>query len=137
LQGWDLPEAFQHLRHLLEARMGNRGKREFIQVLRLLEALPRDIVTFAVDVEKAVTALAVGEALVSFLDRSAVPVPVEHVKVSRPVTSMAPISDIEREAVMLADPMRHRYTGDDAEMRQAFTRRWQAERGLPALPEAA
>jgi len=48
LQDWDLPEAFQHLRHLLEARMGNRGKREFIQVLRLLEALPRDIVTFAV-----------------------------------------------------------------------------------------
>ncbi len=27
--------------------MGNRSKREFIQVLRLLEALPRDIVTFA------------------------------------------------------------------------------------------
>lgn len=48
LQGWDLPEVFQHLRHLLEARMGNRGKREFIQVLRLLEALPRDIVSFAV-----------------------------------------------------------------------------------------
>ena len=40
LQGWELPEAFQHLRHLLEARMGNRGKREFIQVLRLLEAMP-------------------------------------------------------------------------------------------------
>ena len=37
LQGWALPPAFQHLRHLLEARMGNRGKREFIQVLRLLE----------------------------------------------------------------------------------------------------
>src|SRR3954464_4165845 len=47
LQGWDLPEVFQHLRHLLEARMGNRGKREFIQVLRLLEALPLDIVTAA------------------------------------------------------------------------------------------
>ena len=30
LQGWDLPEVFQHLRHLLEARMGNKGKREFI-----------------------------------------------------------------------------------------------------------
>ena len=39
LQGWDLPEVFQHLRHLLEARMGNRGKREFIQVLRLMEAM--------------------------------------------------------------------------------------------------
>ena len=48
LQGWDLPEAFQHLRHLLEARMGNRGKREFIQVLRLMEALPQDIVSYAV-----------------------------------------------------------------------------------------
>ena len=30
LQGWGLPDVFQHLRHLLEARMGNRGKREFI-----------------------------------------------------------------------------------------------------------
>jgi transposase len=48
LQGWDLPEVFQHLRHLLEARMGNRGKREFIQVLRLMEAMPLIVVTFAV-----------------------------------------------------------------------------------------
>jgi hypothetical protein len=48
LQGWDLPEIFQHLRHLLEARMGNKGKREFIQVLRLLEAMPLDVVTGAV-----------------------------------------------------------------------------------------
>jgi len=48
LQGWDLPEVFQHLRHLLEARMGNRGKREFIQVLRLLETMPLEIVTAAV-----------------------------------------------------------------------------------------
>ena len=48
LQGWELPQVFHHLRHLLEARMGNRGKREFIQVLRLLEAMPKDVVTFAV-----------------------------------------------------------------------------------------
>jgi hypothetical protein len=39
---------FQHLRHLLEARLENRGKREFIQVLRLLEAMPQEAVTFAV-----------------------------------------------------------------------------------------
>ena len=37
LQGWDLPEAFATLRHLLEARMGKAGKREYVQVLRLLE----------------------------------------------------------------------------------------------------
>ena len=49
LQGWDLPEGFQHLRHLLEARMGNRGKREFIQVLRLMEAAPKEIVAGAVN----------------------------------------------------------------------------------------
>ena len=38
LQGWEVPEAFQHLRHLLEARMGNRGEREFIQALHRREA---------------------------------------------------------------------------------------------------
>ena len=37
LQGWELSEAYQTLRRLLEARMGRRGKREFVPVLRLLE----------------------------------------------------------------------------------------------------
>ena len=38
LQGRDLPEEFATLRRLLESRMGPRGKREFVQVLRLLES---------------------------------------------------------------------------------------------------
>jgi transposase len=37
LRGWDLPEAFATLRRLLEARMGKAGKREYVQVLRLME----------------------------------------------------------------------------------------------------
>jgi hypothetical protein len=37
LAGWDLPEEFTALRRLLEARMGKPGKREYVQVLRLLE----------------------------------------------------------------------------------------------------
>jgi len=37
LRGWDLPEEFDTLRRLLEARMGKRGKREYVQVLRLME----------------------------------------------------------------------------------------------------
>jgi hypothetical protein len=37
LAGWELPEAFALLRRLLEARLGKPGKREFVQVLRLLE----------------------------------------------------------------------------------------------------
>ena len=37
LHGWNLLEEFGALRRLLESRMGRRGKREFVQVLRLLE----------------------------------------------------------------------------------------------------
>jgi transposase len=49
LVGWDLPEAFGALRRLLEARMGVRGKREYVQVLRLLESFSLDDVAAAVD----------------------------------------------------------------------------------------
>jgi len=48
LQGWDLPEAFLNLRRLLEARMGKAGKREYVQVLRLLENFEMDHVHGAV-----------------------------------------------------------------------------------------
>jgi transposase len=37
LQGWELPQEFATLRRLLEARMGKPGKREYVQILRLLE----------------------------------------------------------------------------------------------------
>ena len=47
LQSWTLPEPLQHLRRLLEARMGNRGKREFVQVLRLMEVFSEVIVATA------------------------------------------------------------------------------------------
>ena len=48
LSGWVLPEGFSQMRRLMEARLGKKGKREFVQVLRLLE-------TFALaEVEQAV-----------------------------------------------------------------------------------
>jgi hypothetical protein len=37
LDGWRLAECIHRLRRLMEARMGNPGRREFIQVLRLME----------------------------------------------------------------------------------------------------
>ena len=44
LAGWDLPKEFGVLRRLLESRMGRRGKREFVQVLRLMETFsPQDV----------------------------------------------------------------------------------------------
>lgn len=48
LQGWELPDDFATLRRLLEARMGKSGKREYIQVLRLLETFEMDHVHGAV-----------------------------------------------------------------------------------------
>jgi transposase len=48
LQGWELPKAFATLRRLLEARMGKPGKREYVQVLRLLETFRLEDVHAAV-----------------------------------------------------------------------------------------
>ena len=42
LAGWQLPAEFATLRVLLEARLGKPGKREFVQVLRLLEVFRPD-----------------------------------------------------------------------------------------------
>jgi len=35
--GWELPPEFQTLRRLMEARLLKAGRREYVQVLRLLE----------------------------------------------------------------------------------------------------
>jgi transposase len=48
LAGWKLPDCFAQLRRLMEARLGKKGKREYVQTLRLLE-------TFALpEVERAI-----------------------------------------------------------------------------------
>jgi len=48
LADWALPDVFATLRRLLEARMGKPGKREFVQVLRLMESFKIEDVTAAV-----------------------------------------------------------------------------------------
>jgi transposase len=48
LQDWDLPDAFATLRRLLEARQGKAGKREYVQVLRLLERFEAEALHLAV-----------------------------------------------------------------------------------------
>ena len=64
LQSWTLPEGFQRIRRLLESRMGNRGKKEFIQILRLLEVFDEATVAAAVEdaMRKTHIALALGLA---------------------------------------------------------------------------
>ena len=48
LQDWELPEEFAELRRQMEARLGKRGRREYVQVLRLLETFSLAEVTTAV-----------------------------------------------------------------------------------------
>jgi transposase len=59
LAGWELPEEFTTLRKLLEARMGKAGKREYVQVLRLLE-------TFALEEVHHGVAQALGLGAIGF-----------------------------------------------------------------------
>ena len=49
LAGWELPECFAALRRLLEARLNKGGKREYVQVLRLMETFRLEEVTQAVE----------------------------------------------------------------------------------------
>ena len=48
LQDWDLPDAFATLQRLLEARQGKTGKREYVQVLRLMERFEQNVLHDAV-----------------------------------------------------------------------------------------
>ena len=48
LQGWELPEAFATLQRLLEVRQGKTGKREYVQVLRLLERFEMEVLHLAI-----------------------------------------------------------------------------------------
>ena len=47
LQDWQLPAELVRLRRLLETRLGKAGKREYVQVLRLLEDFPLEDVVAA------------------------------------------------------------------------------------------
>ena len=48
LAGWQLPEEFTELRRQMEGRLGKRGRREYVQVLRLLETFSLAEVTTGV-----------------------------------------------------------------------------------------
>ena len=58
LADWVLPEEFTTLRRVLEGRMGKPGKREFVQVLRLMETF--EIIDVAAAVRDALQRGAVG-----------------------------------------------------------------------------
>ncbi len=49
LLNWDLPHEFEELRRLLEVRMDKRGRKEDIQVLRLMETFGQEEVAVVVE----------------------------------------------------------------------------------------
>jgi transposase len=65
LAGWELPEVFPMLRRLLEARMGKQGKREYVQVLRLLEVF--EVADVAAAVSDAIARGVIGSDAVKHL----------------------------------------------------------------------
>jgi hypothetical protein len=61
------------------------------------------------DVERVIVELAVGEALVSFLDESGMPTPVERALVRPPVSRIGAITAAERAQTLAVSPLRGRY----------------------------
>ena len=73
LQGWQLPEEFLELRRQMEARLGKRGRREYVQVLRLLETFSMTEVAAGGPASTALSGhlLRCGQASVVVRDRAA------------------------------------------------------------------
>jgi DNA helicase HerA-like ATPase len=61
------------------------------------------------DVKQVISELGVGEALVSFLDRKGIPMPVERALVCPPVSQLKPLTTSEREAVRSASLLSGHY----------------------------
>jgi hypothetical protein len=61
------------------------------------------------DVERAITELAVGEALVSFLDEKGRPSVVERALVVPPASHLGPISEADRRSLVAASPLAGKY----------------------------
>jgi DNA helicase HerA-like ATPase len=96
------------------AQLGNRAQhalRAFTP--RDQKALKASADTFRtegkLDVARALQELAVGEALVSFLDAKGIPEVVERALVCPPVSRLGPITDAERQAAIAAGGMSAKY----------------------------
>ncbi|WVM89113.1 helicase HerA-like domain-containing protein [Halopseudomonas pachastrellae] len=63
----------------------------------------------ALDTEAVITALGVGEALVSVLDEKGSPSIVQQIWVRPPDSQMGPLTDAERAAMIAASPLKGAY----------------------------
>jgi uncharacterized protein len=83
-----------------------------------------------IDVEKAITELAVGEALVSLLDEKGRPTMVERAHILPPASRIGPISEAERDAIIKASVIYGHY--EAAEDRESAYEKLKASGGAPS-----
>jgi hypothetical protein len=93
------------------------------------------------DTAATITALGVGEALVSFLELNGSPAVVERAKIRPPESRLGPVSREERAAVMASSPVGHAYDRtvdrESAFERLAARAREKAEASAPSAEERA
>jgi DNA helicase HerA-like ATPase len=88
------------------------------------------------DVATVIGELAVGEALVSFLDARGTPAPVERALIAPPRSRLRPLSPEERAEALRASPLRGRYdTPVDRESAHELLKQRAAAREPPPLPQ--
>lgn len=87
------------------------------------------------DIKGALTSMAVGEALVSVMESDGVPSVTERIRVFPPAAQVGPISDLERETLIAASPMRTKYGRrlEPEEMQREFIDRMRAAHGMPPI----
>ena len=85
-----------------------------------------------VDVKAEITNMGVGEALISMLDESGAPHPVEKVKIVPPSAHVGPVSDLERTTAIegMGTFKKYRTKLDAHTANYEFTRRMQVNRGI-------
>ena len=88
-----------------------------------------------VNVEKAITELGVGEALISFLDEKGIPVPVHRGFICPPVSQVGPVTPADREKVIRASVIYGHY--EKAVDRESAYERLKAKASLSAPDEPA
>lgn len=89
----------------------------------------------ALDIKAEITAMGIGEALVSVMESDGVPSVTQKVKISPPAAQVGPISDLEREVLIAESPLRAKYGTqiDDETARRRFIDRMHAENNLPPV----
>jgi DNA helicase HerA-like ATPase len=86
-----------------------------------------------VDVKGELTALGVGEALISVLDEAGIPTRVEKVSIIPPSAQVGPASALERQALVEGNEAqrKYRFATDEHDAIHAFMNRMRRQRGIP------